>query len=63
MPHRAPDRRVVVRGVALRDRSVLLIALLMYGGVTALRFVAGTDISDGIALLCQMTFTSAPPAI
>jgi diguanylate cyclase (GGDEF)-like protein/PAS domain S-box-containing protein len=35
----------------LRDRTVLFAALVLFGAVTALRFSAGTDIGDGIALL------------
>jgi diguanylate cyclase (GGDEF)-like protein/PAS domain S-box-containing protein len=44
------DRRGVM-GLRLSDRSVLLVAFVLFAAVTALRFAAGTDIADGVALL------------
>jgi diguanylate cyclase (GGDEF)-like protein/PAS domain S-box-containing protein len=38
-------------GIRRRDWGVLLGALVLFGAVTALRFAAGTDVADGVALL------------
>jgi diguanylate cyclase (GGDEF)-like protein/PAS domain S-box-containing protein len=38
-------------GVRHHDRTVLFVASVLFGAVTALRFAAGTDVADGVALL------------